>query len=104
MPEISFPSGLKVLCIPYYDVFQAVQEDLELARALKVRSFPSLEAVVIPSKGIVRNGYLEDTDEFKKRWLEGRRELEKAEVFQSGKVELRPIEPGESSEYKFRKV
>lgn len=96
--DLEFPPGLRVVRIPYYDPY-SIHEDLELARVLKVRSFPNLEAVVVPSTSVIKTGAHADSEEFKKHWFEGRRELEKAEVFTSGKVKLRLVEPGETSEY-----
>lgn len=74
---------------------------MELARSFKIRSYPNLKVVVVPSNSIVKDGSVSNSDDYKKRWLEGRRELENAEVFTSGKVKLRLLEPGELSEYEF---
>lgn len=101
--EFKLPHGLKILSIPYYSP-RRIQEDLELARALKVRSFPCLETVIVPSKPIGRDGTQRASEGFKERWLQERRELEKAEVFTSGKVKLRIVEPGESSEYRVQEI
>lgn len=97
--DIILPPGLKVINIPYYYSQLTIREDMELARFLMVRSYPGLKMAVVPSSPILRDGVASDSDDFKKLWLEGRRELEKAEVFQSGKVKLRILELGESSEY-----
>lgn len=99
IPVIKFPPGLKLLRVPYYNTKSTAHEDLELAHAFGVRSFPSLEEVIVPSGPTLRNGTVSDSDGYKRRWLQGRRELEKAEIFRSGKVKLRIVEPGEFSKY-----
>lgn len=96
--DVKLPPGLKILCIPYYYGHSSLQEDLELACFLKAGSLTTLESVVVPSRPIDRSGVVTGSEDFQKRWLEGRRELKKAETFQSGKVELRFVEPGELSE------
>lgn len=98
LPEIHLPHDLKVIFLPYY-YDQTIKEDLELIQSFKIRSYPSLESVIVPSALILRNGTTSDSDDLRKLWFEGRRELQKAEIFQSGKVKLRFVEPGECSEY-----
>lgn len=97
--QFRFPPGLKFLCIPYYGT-PSIREDTEVTRALKVKSFPSLEVITIPSTRIFKTGTQENYADYDLRecWLHGRRELEKAEVVKSGKVKLRIVEPGELSE------
>lgn len=98
--RIKLPVGLEGLCIPYSNLYSA-EEDSDLVKILKNRSLPTLKTVILPLKPASRDmdkpGAPDFSDDFKKAWMEGRKALKKAEIFESGKVKLRFVKPGDLS-------
>lgn len=103
--EISLPSSLEVLVIPHTSFqtwnpeysFDFVETDL--MKVLETRSLPNLRLVVMPAEALDEWGDVVEDVDFRKGWLERRKELEGQRIFQSGKVELRKLTLEEMSEY-----
>lgn len=99
LPRIEFSSSLEILLIPYYYSHDSREEDAILSNVLRLGSFPSLKLVKVPVRPIDRNGKSIVSRTFKKSWTYVREELKTSQFFESGKVELRLVEPGCFSEY-----
>lgn len=110
-PQISLPSNLEVLCLPYYSVrFMSYdtdfQEEILLSQILQDAWIPKLIEVVVPKKPVApRAGYLVNERQLKSgmSWEKPRECLENLALFTSGRVKLRLIEEGEDGELSYER-
>lgn len=92
-----YPPKLEVLYLPYYMSPPSTQisstdfeEEIGLAEFLDSKNLPHLKQVLVPARPISRDGSLGPDA----AWVEKRSKLENANIFKSGKVELKKIDIG----------
>lgn len=99
------PFCLKRIIIHYYQPSKEPEESFEedgfLIQIIESHSLDQLEEVIVPSGLVGPRGELLDAVKYPEHhrvWREKRIELEKAAIFESGKVKLRTMSPGQIGE------
>lgn len=100
--QLLLPTSIEILCLPFYSgrtttTITAPDEEKVLADLIESNALHNLKEVVIPSNRIGPSAKPLET-QHEKIWTESRRALERLEIFKSGKVRLRTVQPGEKSE------
>lgn len=97
-PEMRLPSSLQIFVSPYYSWFPSSEDavtwykgDLDVADIVSSRFLPNLRVVIVPAEPINERGEIIESVEFRKEWVQRRKELESLKIFKSGRVELRKL-------------
>lgn len=109
--HFDLPQSIEILHLPYYFIGQAESapedEEEEFQEYKLIRDmidhkcqprFDCLKEVVLPSSLIGFDGERIVSPQWTQLWAQSRRELERSNVIQTGKVKLRTVEVGENGE------